>query len=93
MFQKLKRLFHKVEKKALKPKNINSIHFQDIALQDILVEIQPDGNSTLLCLTNTKTNNKIVVDKEKAIVLNAVIAEYANMNNFNRLVGIFDTIE
>ena len=57
MFQKLKKLFTKNSKSVNQNHITNdTLNFKDLALQDIEITIQPDGNSSALIFRELKNN-------------------------------------
>jgi hypothetical protein len=90
MFQKLKKFFSKKEKK----KEINYasqiINFKDLALQNIEISIQPDGNSTALVIRELKNNYKIVIDRETALLLSLILGQYYKKENITTLLDLFE---
>jgi len=92
MFQFFKRLLKK--KKSKKIQNTieltTAIRFKDTVSQDIAVTINPDGNTTVLCITELHNNSKIVLDKEKALLLGVILQEYSKKEHFNDITEIFN---
>lgn len=90
MFQKLKTLFTKKET----VNNVNYIdqiiNFKDLALQDIEISIQPDGNSTALVIRELKNNYKIVLDKETCLLLSLILSQYYKKENISSLMNLFE---
>lgn len=91
MFQKLKKLFIK------NSKNINQnymtsevLNFKDLALQDIEITIQPDGNSSALIFRELKNNYKIVIDRETALLLSVILNQYYSKGNITALTDLFE---
>lgn len=71
-------------------KNVDVIRFKDSILQDISLTISPDGNNTLLCISEPVNNYKIIIDKEKALLLSIVLGEYYKKENFSDLSNLFN---
>lgn len=91
MFKRLKNLFKKKTKNTISDfSDFNEIDFKDVALQNISIKIVPDGNNTALCLTEAVNNYKIVLDKEKALLLSIILNEYYNRESFKNISNIFN---
>lgn len=69
---------------------VDVINFKDSILQNITLTISPDGNSTLLCISEPVNNYKIVIDKEKALLLSIILNEYSKKENFADLSVLFN---
>lgn len=94
MFKRLKDLFKSKEKQSLnKFSSTEEITFKDLALQNISVKIVPDGNNTALCITESINNYKIVLDKEKALLLGVILNTYSQKESFIDILEIFNNSE
>ena len=72
MFQKLKKLFTKNSKSVNQNHITNdTLNFKDLALQDIEITIQPDGNSSALIFRELK--NKYGWDKATNIFIEKLL--------------------
>lgn len=91
MFQKLKKLFIKNSKNINRNYITNEVlNFKDLALQDIEITIQPDGNSSALIFRELKNNYKIVIDRETALLLSVILNQYYNKGNITALTDLFE---
>ena len=91
MFQKLKKLFIKNSKNINQNHIVNEVlNFKDLALQDIEITIQPDGNSSALIFRELKNNYKIVIDRETALLLSVILNQYYNKGNITALTDLFE---
>ena len=90
MFKKLKNFFKKKQQTVSNLISYDEIDFKDVALQNIAIKIVPDGNNTALCLTEMVNNYKIVLDKERALLLSVILNEYHNKENFKDIIEIFN---
>ena len=91
MFQKLKKLFIK-NSKSISQNHItnDTLNFKDLALQDIEITIQPDGNSSALIFRELKNNYKIVIDRETALLLSIILNQYYSKGNIIALTDLFE---
>ena len=91
MFQRLKKLFKKKSEVLNRNQNSNeTLSFRDLALQDIEITIQPDGNSSVLMFKELKNNYKIVIDRETALLLSVILNQYYTKGNITALMDIFE---
>lgn len=96
----LSRLFKKKNKTPENPlgylkKNFtNEITIQDLDHREINVKVRDVGNDkTFLIITNMKTKEEMVFDFDGAIVLNAIITDYVENGNLNKVEQIFSEQE
>jgi len=90
MFQKLKKLFSKKEKTDNLIYTNQVVNFKDLALQDIEISIQPDGNGTAFVIRELKNNYKIVLDKETCLLLSLILSQYYKKENISSLMNLFE---
>ena len=90
------RLFKKKDKKPqnplgyLKKNYTNEITIQDLDHREINIKVRDVGNDkTFLIITNMKTKEEMVFDFDGAIVLNAIITDYVENGNLNKVEEIF----
>ena len=96
----LKKLFKKKSKKIenplgyLKKNYTNEITIQDIDHREVSIKVRDVGNDkTFMIITNLKTNEEMVFDFDAAIVLNAIITDYVENGNLNKVEEIFSQQE
>lgn len=89
------KLFNRKSKKPqnplgyLKKKYTNQITIQDIDHKDIQFKVRNVGNDrTFLIITDVKTKEEMVFDFDAAIVLNAIITDYVENGNLNKIEEI-----
>jgi len=91
-----KRLFKRKKKEAqnplgyLKKNYTNEITIQDIDHKEVQFKVRDVGNDrTFLIITDLKTKEEMVFDFDSAIVLNAIITDYVENGNLNKVEEIF----
>lgn len=67
---------------------VTSLSFQDMKLQKILLKVGPNGNDTVLHITNEKNTAEFVLDKEQCVLLGAILHEYARKGNMSNFANI-----
>jgi len=74
----------------LKKNYTNEITIQDIDHREIQFKVRDVGNDrTFLIITDLKTKEEMVFDFDAAIVLNAIITDYVENGNLNKVEEIF----
>ena len=69
--------------------DISSITFKDLKLQDIILEIKPNGHETIFTITEKKSNTELVFDKERCLLLSAILQEYGSTGQLKELAQLF----
>lgn len=90
MFNSIKKIFERKEVSSLGYKQINTVNFKDLQLQDISICIEPSGNDTVLTIVEHKSNTKIVLSSEQCLLVSTILHEYARSGNLNRLSDILE---
>lgn len=73
----------------LKKKYTNEITIQDIDHKEIQFKVRNVGEDrTFLIIKDLKTNGEMVFDFDSAIVLNAIITDYVENGNLNKIEEI-----
>lgn len=95
----LSKLFRRKQKQTnplgyLKKNYTNEITIQDIDHKNISIKVRDVGNDkTFMIITDLKTKEEMVFDFDAAIVLNAIITDYVENGNLNKVEEILDQAE
>ena len=89
------KLFKKKQKQNnplgyLKKNYTNEITIQDIDHKNISIKVRDVGNDkTFMIIKDLKTKEEMVFDFDSAIILNAIITDYVENGNLNKVEEIF----
>lgn len=92
MFGYLKKIFkrHKNIKKIVienKP-----ITFKDLQLKDIIIQVKPNGNDTMLELIDLKEKDSLIFDREQCLLLATIFNEYGRTNKVTNTLMILEEL-
>jgi len=86
MFKNIKKYFTKSKNKSPKPFYTTSmVSFQDMKLQNIVLEVRSNGNDTLLHILEKKNNTEFILNDEQCVLFSAILNEYARNGELTQL--------
>lgn len=89
MFKYIKKVFS--HKKEIKEVTENKpIVFKDLQLQEVVIQVKPNGNNTMLELINLTNNTILIFDPEQSLFLSAIFNEYGKTEKITKILSLLE---
>lgn len=89
MFKYIKKIFDNKNKIKETIEN-KPITFKDLQLQDIVIQVKPNGNNTMLELINLTNNDILIFNPEQCLFLAAIFNEYGTTEKITKILSLLN---
>lgn len=62
------------------------IHFKDLKLQDLVLQVKPNGNDKCLSMVEIKNMNEIILDAEQCLFIGMALLEFGKTKKLNETI-------